>query len=58
MSGYSNQFPIQPKKKPTVGRLWYNGKVILADKPFPLLQFRKRELIAQGYNKNLFKITY
>lgn len=58
MSDYSNQFPISPKKKPTTGRLWYNGKVILADRPFAFLQFRKRELIAQGCNKNLFKITY
>lgn len=56
--GYSNQFPIQDKKRPTTGRLWYNGKVILADKPFAFLQHEKKKLIATGYRKELFKLTY
>lgn len=54
---YSNQFPIRDKKnqpKPNTGRLWYNGKIILADKPFAILQCEKKKLIASG----LFKITY
>lgn len=55
---YSNQFPIQDKKRPTTGRLWYNGKVILADKPFAFLQHEKKKLIATGYRKELFKLTY
>lgn len=55
---YSNQFPIQGKKRPTTGRLWYNGKVILADKPFAFLQHEKKKLIATGYRKELFKLTY
>lgn len=58
---YSNQFPIQEKKdqpKPMTGRLWYNGKVILAGKPFALLQHKKKKLMAMGYRKELFKITY
>lgn len=58
---YSNQFPIRDKKnqpKPTTGRLWYNGKIILADKPFAIPQCEKKKLIASGYRKELFKITY
>lgn len=58
---YSNQFPIRDKKnqpKPTTGRLWYNGKVILTDKLFAILQCEKKKLIASGYRKELFKITY
>ena len=56
---YSNQFPIREKKKPTTGKLWYNGKVLLSDKPFALIQHEKKKLIATGYyRKELFKITY
>ena len=53
---YSNQFPI--KEKPKVGKLWYNGQVIISNKPFRFLQWRKRHLINVGYKKDLFKITY
>lgn len=53
---YSNQFPI--REKPKTGRLWYNDKVIVSNKPFAFLQHRKKELIAKGYRKELFKITY
>lgn len=56
---YSNQFPTNEKKKPTIGKLWYNGKVIISNKPFAKLQYEKKRLIATGYyNKELFKITY
>nr|DAH96044.1 MAG TPA: hypothetical protein [Caudoviricetes sp.] len=58
---YSKQFPIQEKKnqpKPTTGRLWYNGNIILADKSFAILQHEKKKLIAMGYRKEMFKITY
>lgn len=62
MTYYSNQFPIrekEPKAKPTTGKLWYNGQLILSDRPFPLLQLEKKKLLATGnYRKNLFKITY
>ena len=41
------------------GRLWYDGKVILADKKFFLLQAEKKRLVATGrFKKELFKITY
>lgn len=53
---YSNQFPIG--EKPKVGKLWYNGKVIISNKPFHYLQWRKKQLITVGYKKDLFKITY
>lgn len=57
MGNRSNQFPT--RKKSTYGKLWYNGKVIMANKPFPLLQHEKKRLIATGYyHKELFKITY
>lgn len=56
---YSKQFPTQNKKKPTTGKLWYNNTLILADKPFALLQHEKKRLLAMGYyRKELFKITY
>ena len=58
MTDFSNQFLISKKKKPTTGKLWYNGVCLISDRPFLFLQFRKRELIAQGYQKSLFKITY
>lgn len=58
---HSNQFPIRDKKseKPTVGKLWYDGKLISENKPFASLQARKKRLLATGYyRKELFKITY
>lgn len=53
---YSNQFPTGDKSK--VGKLWYNGRVIVSNKPFRFLQMRKKQLITVGYLKELFKITY
>lgn len=53
---YSNQFPTG--YKPKVGKLWYNGQLIISNKSFPFLQWRKNQLIAAGYQKELFKITY
>lgn len=53
---YSNQFPTG--EKPKVGKLWYNGQVIVSNKPFRFLQMRKKQLITVGYLKELFKITY
>ena len=52
----SNQFP--KKEKPKVGKLWYGDSLLLSNKPFRFLQYKKKELIARGYDKNLFKITY
>lgn len=55
----SNQFPIQKKEKSNRGKLWYNGKVLISDKPFAILQCKKKKLVATGYyRKELFKITY
>lgn len=59
--GYaSNQFPKREKsEKPKVGKLWYNGKIIISNRPFKFLQFKKKELLATGYyKKELFKISY
>lgn len=45
--------------RPTKGRLWYDGKVILENKPFAILQHKKKVLLDTGfYQKELFKITY
>lgn len=55
----SNQFPKSNPKKPTTGKLWYNGKVIMDHKPFPVLQNKKKQLLATGYyKKELFKLSY
>lgn len=57
--GASNQFPQRGNQKPTTGRLWYNGKVIMENRPFPVLQAEKKRLLATGYyKKELFKVTY
>lgn len=53
---YSNQFPTG--YKPKVGKLWYSGKIIVSNKPFRFLQWKKNKLITVGYQKELFKITY
>lgn len=54
----SKQFPISKCKKPTTGRLWYKGKVIVDNKPFNILQSRKKEMLLNGYCKDYFDITY
>ena len=45
--------------KPTAktGRLWFRGRLI-AEGPFPHIGRRRSELIAQGYKKADFLITY
>lgn len=61
MEEYSKQFPKHKNEssKPTIGKLWYNGKVIVKDKPFKFLQYTKKKLLATGYYlKDKFKITY
>jgi hypothetical protein len=53
----SKQFP--KGQKPNTGNLLYNGKVIMENKLFPILQAEKKKLLATGYYiKELFKITY
>lgn len=52
----SNQFPVDKPKKKTYGSLWYNGKRILKDRAFPILNAKKSELLKTGYyKKELFK---
>ena len=52
----SKQFPVS---KPRYGKLLYDGKVILSNRAFPILQAEKRRLLATGYyKKELLKITY
>lgn len=46
------------KNKPSTGRLWYGNKLIAENEPFSKLQFRKTQLIGEGYDKRFFKITY
>lgn len=53
----SKQFPTG--KKPTTGTLWYDNKVVMEDRPFPILQAEKKRLLATGYyQKDKFKLTY
>mgnify|MGYP000001383122 CR=1 FL=1 len=41
------------------GKLWYDGKVLLSGRTFPVLQAEKKRLLATGYyKKELFRITY
>lgn len=54
----SNQFPIQRKPKPTVGSLYYNGKVMLSRLPFWKLQQERKDLIRMGYAREKFRISY
>ena len=51
----SNQFS---KTKPKTGNLYYNGKLIKENKPFSIIGAEKKRLIALGYKKELFKISY
>lgn len=52
------QFPKRSEKR-DYGNLWYNGKIIMANRKFPVLQAEKRRLLATGrYNKDKFKVTY
>ena len=48
---------IKPPK-PDKGRLLYGGKQIGEPDTFRNLNWRKIELIRQGYDKTLFKLTY
>lgn len=47
----SNQFPVDKPKKKTYGSLWYNGKRILKDRAFPILNAKKSELLKPGIIK-------
>lgn len=44
--------------RPTTGRLWHGGRVIMENEPFRHLQYRRMQLIREGYDKKLFRITY
>lgn len=58
-SGYSNQFPIRKKEKPKTGSLYYKGRLIKENLPFPLLQEEKKKLLEYGgYVKKYFEIHY
>lgn len=59
-SEFSNQFPIKPSERRTVGVLWYNdmpvnGAILI---PFWGLNEIKKDMICHGYKRELFKITY
>lgn len=54
----SKQFPMR-NEKPITGNLYYNQKLIMENRKFPVLQAEKKRLLATGYyKKELFKITY
>ncbi|MEA4975995.1 MAG: hypothetical protein VB046_09695 [Paludibacter sp.] len=50
--------PNIPREKPKTGRLWYGGRLIAQNEPFRNLQYRKIQLIREGYDKKLFRISY
>lgn len=47
-----------PREKPKTGRLWYGGRLIAQNESFRNLQYRKIQLIREGYDKKLFRISY
>lgn len=50
---------MRNSKRPDYGKLWYDGKPMMINKKFFILQAEKKRLIAMGYyKKELFKITY
>lgn len=56
MKKQSKQFP---KRLQDYGNLWYDGKLILANRRFTILQAKKKELLATGrFVKEKFKLTY
>jgi hypothetical protein len=48
----------QLKNKPSTGRLWYGSKLIAENEPFRNLQYRKIQMIREGYDKRFFRISY
>lgn len=60
MEDSSKQFPKNNKQgKPNTGKLWYDGKVVMSGRTFPVLQAEKKRLLATGYYRaNKFKLTY
>lgn len=55
-NGYKTP-PIQ-SQKPTHGNLWLNGELFQHNKPFALLQHKRKELLKAGHLKREIKITY
>ena len=45
-------------EKPTHGNLWLNNELYLHNKPFALLQHKRKELLKAGHLKREIKITY
>jgi len=50
--------PTNNTKKPDKGRLLYNGHQVGEMDTFRNLSWKKIQLINQGYDKKLFKLTY
>ena len=57
-SEFSNQFPIKPRERRTMGTLWYNDKQVVTGEPFWKIMGIKKDMICHGYKRELFKITY
>lgn len=50
---------MRSNEKPDYGKLWYEGKLLLSNRKFFILQAEKKRLLNTGYyKKELFKITY
>lgn len=53
----SKQFPR--RDRPHTGNLYYDGKLLLENRKFPILQAEKKRLLSTGYyKKERFKISY
>lgn len=53
-AGYSTQ----PTQKPKYGDLYLDGSKIQNNKPFPLLQSLRQQLLKQGYTSKRIAIKY
>ena len=49
-------YPIGERIKPSHGDLYFDGRIEMHNKPFALLNYRKRELMKQGILSKRLKI--
>lgn len=45
----TGKMPSKPRKPSKHGNLYLNGELLLEGQPYALLQYKKKELIKQGY---------
>lgn len=51
-------YPTQPIQKPKYGDLYLDGVKVQNNKPFPLLQSLRQQLLQQGYTSKRIAIKY